>query len=139
MIVSLFVQAQSELPRIELSPVNRLPSDILKTTNGQVMGDPVIRGKIKKILEQHGLNEEVLKQQGQKLMIGELTGAGKTLSLEKLEYMIDQNQLIPSDSIDLIQFDEKVSFPNKISHIKSIQYLGDIIEGKQIIGIIVKQ
>ncbi len=99
-------------------------SDTLKNTSPEI------------ILSQQGLTQQVLDKRGFKLLKGELTGAGKTIPLHRLEAVILKDRVFFKKQIEAINLYETT--PATISSIESVHIEGQNIVTEHISGVLIK-
>lgn len=71
------------------------------------------------VLRSHNLSVEALKSQGYKVLLGEVTGAGKTINLDRIDMVVTKNKLLKMNQASHIQF----KHPSQARSLKDVQHL----------------
>lgn len=77
--------------------------------------------RVDQILKNNGLSRQMLASKGLKVLMGEVTGAGKTIQVEDLEFVIAKNKIYSQDSLTHIEF-KIPSAARVLTDIKSLEF-----------------
>lgn len=72
-----------------------------------------------RVLERNQLSIDELKQQGFKVLLGEVTGVGKAISLDRIEMVISQKDLLKMKDLSHIEF----LHPSQAKALKDVSHL----------------
>lgn len=71
------------------------------------------------VLRSHNINVEALRNNGFKVLLGEVTGAGKTINLDRIDMVVTKNKVLKMNQASHIQF----KHPSPARSLKDVQHL----------------
>ena len=71
-----------------------------------------------KVLESHQMSLSKLKSSGHKVILGEMTGAGRAVELDRIVYIVTTKELFNLDQADHVEF----KFPSQAKAIKDVKH-----------------
>jgi hypothetical protein len=71
------------------------------------------------VLRSHNVSVEALKTQGFKVLLGEVTGAGKTIDLDRIDMVVTQNKLLKMNQASHIKF----KHPSQAKALRDVEHL----------------
>jgi len=107
----------------------------IKTGAGEVTG---AGGPMMKMLAQHGYSTAFLNDNGLKVILGEVTGAGRTLPTEDIEAFLTKTQVLLAQDIVRLDF-KNPSLGKTLKDISSVEFVKNTIKKKDIHGVVFKK
>ncbi|OUR95251.1 hypothetical protein A9Q84_15525 [Halobacteriovorax marinus] len=106
----------------------------MKVGAGEVTG---AGGPMMKMLAKHGYSKEFMQAHGFKVILGEVTGAGRTLPTEDIEAFLTSDAVLNSQ--DIVRFDFKnPSLGKSFKDISSVEFVQHVVFKKDIRGVVFK-
>jgi len=76
---------------------------------------------IKALLSKVNLNQQKIEASNLQLVLGEVTGAGKTINLDRLKYVLTKNNIYSVDKLTHVQY-KHPSLAKSIQDVKSFEF-----------------
>lgn len=91
------------------------------------------RSGIQELLQQKGTSLEILERQGNKALMGEVTGHAKSVPVGKVVVILTNDEAILKREIE----GTEVSGTPVVGNLKSVRFNGQYITAQEIVGVIV--
>lgn len=89
------------------------------------------------MLAKHGYSTEFMNENGLKVLLGEVTGAGRTLPTEDIQAYLTKDQIYSAQDIVRLDF-KHPSLGKSLKDINSVEFTKGVILKKQIRGVVYK-
>lgn len=99
--------------------------------SGEVTG----AGQALRVLSQNQMSVESLKNQGLKVLLGEVTGAGKTLNLDRIQMLVSDKKVFPMNEVSHIEYVHP-SQAKALRDVKHLEFNNQTLKVQQIKGVI---
>ncbi|PIP94293.1 MAG: hypothetical protein COW00_03415 [Bdellovibrio sp. CG12_big_fil_rev_8_21_14_0_65_39_13] len=93
--------------------------------------------RVDQILKNHGMSRQQLASRGLKVLMGEVTGAGKTIQVEDLEFVVAKNKIYNQEALTHIEF-KIPSAARVLTDIKSLEFGSSQVDVLEIDAFIVR-
>ncbi len=100
---------------------------------GEVTG----AGMVKNILKKKQMNLDSLLQSGHELRLGEVTGAGRQIELDRVRVVVSNNEAFKMDNVQRIEFQKAGGL--KLGNVDFFEIDGKIVEVRKIQAMILKK
>lgn len=85
------------------------------TQAGEITG----AGRAAEVLAAHNMSVQQLKQQGLKVLLGEVTGAGKSINLDRINAVVTKNKVFKMNQATHVEF----KHPSAAKALRDVQHL----------------
>lgn len=103
------------------------------THAGEVTG----AGRALEVLAAHNLSVQALKNQGYKVLLGEVTGAGKSINLDRINMVLTKNKVFNMNSASHIEF-KHPSAAKALKDVRHLEFNSSRVKINQLNGIVYK-
>ncbi len=84
-----------------------------------------------KVLEKHQMNVQQLKDQGLKVLMGEVTGVGKTIQLDRIEMLVTNKTLFKMNSLSHVEY-KHPSAAKTLTDVVHMEFDRKVLSPKQV-------
>ena len=106
---------------------------ITSVYGGEVTG----AGFVKSIMQKKEMSLQQMLNNGHALLLGEVTGAGKPISLDKVKVVITSSEAFKMSNVQRIEF--KKSGGLKLQNVDFFEINGQVIDSQEIKALVVKK